>query len=49
MNNSRILMIEKLLEMCKYIKWHNVENFDELESDYIKRKVKEIRKGEENE
>ena len=27
------LMIEKLLEMCKYIKWKNVESFDELEKE----------------
>lgn len=24
-------IIEKLLEMCKYIEWQNVESFDELE------------------
>lgn len=32
MNNNykRDLQIERLLELCKYIKWENVESIDDL-------------------
>lgn len=33
MKKADAILIQKILEQCKYIKWKNVENFDDLSKE----------------